>query len=86
MEALARIRDHIGHLSTLSDSVGHAANEQSLASEEVAQQVEMGTTEAAQNASAAMELSATVEEIARAAGALEQTSTGLLALSARFRS
>ncbi len=86
VDALARIRDHIGHLSQMTESVGMAASEQISASEEVAQQVELGSTEASQNASAATELSATVDEIARTARELEQVSTGLLTLSSQFRS
>ncbi len=86
VDALSSIREHIGMLNQASDAVGVAIHEQGQASSEVAQQVEVNTGEAARNAQAAVELTASVERIIQLAQALEGASGGLKALGAAFKS
>jgi len=86
VESLSRIRSHIGHVNETSEAVSVANQEQGQASTEVAQQVELNTSEAAQNARAAVALTETVDRIVQLARSLEQASGGLQALGAQFKS
>jgi methyl-accepting chemotaxis protein len=82
VDALSRIREHIGQLQAMSMEIAASTEEQAKASSEVAQQVDMAAVKAGENASAAIELSATVEETARASGQLAAVAEGLAALMA----
>jgi aerotaxis receptor len=85
VEALAEIRDHIGQVTSMSLEIGSAADEQAKASMEVAHQVELGAAKAAENASASLQLSSTVESSARTSDQLSRTAEGLTTMVARFR-
>jgi aerotaxis receptor len=85
VQALAQIREHIGQVTAMSMEIGAAAEEQAKASQEVAQQVELGAQKAAANASASVELSATTEGNAQTSGQLSRTAAGLTELVGRFR-
>jgi aerotaxis receptor len=85
VQALAQIREHIGQVTTMSLEIGAAAEEQAKASQEVAQQVELGAQKAAANASASIELSSTVEGNASTSDQLSNTAAGLKELVAGFR-
>ncbi len=85
VHALAEIREHIGQVTTMSLEIGAAAEEQAKASQEVAQQVELGAQKAAANASASVELSSTTDGNARTSGQLSTTAAGLTELVAGFR-
>jgi aerotaxis receptor len=85
VQALAEIRDHIGQVTTMSLEIGAAAEQQAKASQEVAQQVELGALKAAANASASVQLSATVEANAGTSDQLSSTAAGLTELVAGFR-
>ncbi len=86
VNALGRIREHIGQLQAMSLEISASTDEQAKASSEVAQQVDMAAAKAGENASAAIELSATVEDTARASNQLAVVAEGLAALMARFKS
>jgi aerotaxis receptor len=85
VQALAEIRDHIGQVTTMSLEIGAAAEQQARASQEVAQQVELGAQKATANASASVQLSATVEVNAGTSDQLSNTAAGLTDLVAGFR-
>ena len=85
VHALAEIREHIGQVTAMSMEIGAAAEEQARASQEVAQQVELGAHKAAANASASIELSSTTEGNAQTSGQLSSTAAGLTELVAGFR-
>ncbi len=84
--SLARIREHIGHLSTVSEAVGLAAQEQILASQEVSRMVEFGALQAGQNARSADELRTAVDRIHTAAGELTRRSNALRGIADTFQS
>ena len=86
VNALGRIREHIGQLQAMSLEISASTDEQAKASSEVAQQVDMAAAKAGENASAAIELSATVEDTAKASNQLAVVAEGLAALMARFKS
>lgn len=83
--ALARIRENIDRVNSVALQIAAAADEQSKASDEVACQVELGAQKAAENASASLELSTTVEESATTSDRLAKTADGLIALVQQFR-
>jgi len=85
VHALAEIREHIGQVTAMSMEIGAAAEEQAKASQEVAQQVELGALKAAANASASIELSSTTEGNAQTSSELSNTAAGLTELVAGFR-
>ena len=85
VDSLSRIRDNIGQVTAMSLEITAATEEQAKASQEVADQVEMGAHKAMENASASEELSATVEQNAKVSEDLAKTAQGLLALVSRFR-
>jgi len=85
VQALAEIREHIGQVTAMSREIGAATEEQSKASQEVAQQVDLGAQKAAANASASVELSSTTEGNARTAESLTSNAEGLTELVAKFR-
>ena len=85
VHALAEIREHIGQVTAMSMEIGAAAEEQAKASQEVAQQVELGAQKAAMNASASVQLSATVDANAGNSDQLSNTAAGLTELVAGFR-
>jgi aerotaxis receptor len=85
VQALAEIREHIGQVTAMSMEIGAAAEEQAKASQEVAQQVELGAQKAAANAAASLELSTTTETNARTSGQLSNTAEGLTRMVAGFR-
>jgi aerotaxis receptor len=85
VQALAEIRAHIGQVTAMSMEIGAAAEEQAKASQEVAQQVDLGAQKAAANASASLELSGTTESSAATSGRLAATAEGLNEMVAGFR-
>jgi aerotaxis receptor len=85
VEALAQIREHIGQVTAMSMEIGAAAEEQAKASQEVAEQVDLGAQKAAANASASVELSSTTEGNAQTSDQLSHTAAGLTELVAGFR-
>ena len=85
MQALGTIHDHIAQVAAMSTQIEAASDEQAKASEEVAHQVELGAQQAVQNASAAIELSGTVDSNAITTQDLVRTAEGLTALMERFK-
>jgi len=83
--ALDQIREHIGQVTSMSLEIAAASDEQASASAEVAQQVELGAHKAQENASAAIQLSATVTTSAKTSDQLAATADGLTNLMERFR-
>jgi len=83
--ALAHIRENIGQVTAMSLEISAAASEQATASHEVAKQIEIGAMKAVENASASVELSATVENNSATSQQLARTADGLLTLVAKFR-
>ncbi len=83
--ALGTIRDHISEVAAMSTQIEAASGEQAKAGEEVAKQVELGAQQAVQNASAAIELSGTVDSNAATTQDLVRTAEGLTALMERFK-
>ena len=69
----------------MSMEIGAAAEEQAKASQEVAQQVELGAQKAAANASASVQLSSTTEGNAPTSDQLSATADGLTQLVSGFR-
>jgi len=86
VDALASIRVHIGEVTTMANEIGSASQEQTHATAEVAQQVEIGASKAAENASASLELSSTVENTARSAKELARIASRLSLLVGSTRS
>jgi methyl-accepting chemotaxis protein len=87
-EALDRIREQTLSLREMLADIGHATQEQARTgreAEEQVEQVEQGATEAARNASASVELSATVVEIKRAVEDLERIAGELVGSVAHFK-
>ena len=85
VDSLARIRDNIGQVTAMSLEISAATEEQSKASHEVSQQVDLGAQKAVENASASVELSATVDQNALVSSQLARTAQGLSALVAQFK-
>jgi len=85
VQALVTIRDHISEVAAMSTQIEAASGEQAKASEEVAKQVELGAQQAVQNASAAIELSGTVDSNAVTTQDLVRTAEGLTSLLVRFK-
>jgi aerotaxis receptor len=85
VQALVAIRDHVAEVAAMSTQIEAASGEQAKASEEVAKQVELGAEQAVQNASAAVELSGTVDSNAATTRELVRTAEGLTALLVRFK-
>jgi len=85
VQALAEIREHIGQVTSMALEISSSTEEQAHASAEVTQQVELGAQKAIENASASVELSATVENNAQTSDQLARTAEGLAALVARFK-
>ena len=85
VQSLAAIRDHVSEVAAMSTQIEVASGEQAKASEEVAKQVELGAQQAVQNASAAIQLSGTVDSNAVTTQHLVRTAEGLTALMVRFK-
>jgi len=85
VQSLGDIRDHIGQVTSMALEISSAAEEQSIASAEVAKQVDLTAQKAAENASASVQLSSTVESISRNSDSLAVTAAGLTALAKEFR-
>lgn len=85
VQALSEIREHIGQVTSMALEITSSTEEQAHASAEVAQQVELGAQKAIENASASVQLSATVENNANTSDELARTASGLAELVARFR-
>ena len=84
-EALDRIREQTLSLREMLAAIGHATQEQARTGKEAEEQVEQGAAEAARNASASVELSATVVEIKRAVEDLERIAGELVGSVAHFK-
>jgi aerotaxis receptor len=85
VRSLAEIREHISQVTAMSMEIGAAAGEQAKASQEVAQQVDLGAQKAAANASASIQLSTTTEGNAATSDRLSVTAEGLARLVSGFR-
>ncbi|MBK8791773.1 MAG: methyl-accepting chemotaxis protein [Holophaga sp.] len=85
VQALSEIREHIGQVTSMALEISSSTEEQAHASSEVAQQVELGAQKAVENASASVQLSATVEANAKTSDQLARTANGLAELVARFK-
>ena len=85
VHALGDIRDHIGQVTAMAMEISASAEEQSKASAEVAQQVELSAQKATENASASVQLSSTVESTTRHSDQLARTAEGLTGLATQFR-
>jgi len=85
VHALGDIREHIGQVTAMALEISSSAEEQSKASAEVAQQVELSAGKAAENASASVQLSSTVESISTHSRDLARTAEGLKELSNQYR-
>ena len=85
VRALAEIREHIGQVTSMALEISSSTEEQAHASAEVAQQVELSAQKAVENASASVQLSATVETNAKTSDQLAKTANGLAELVARFK-
>ncbi|BDU78162.1 methyl-accepting chemotaxis protein [Mesoterricola sediminis] len=85
VQSLGDIREHIGQVTSMALEISSAAEEQSIASAEVAKQVDLTAQKATENASASVQLSSTVENISRSSDGLALTAAGLTALAKQFR-
>jgi len=85
VHSLARIRENIGQVNAMSLEISASAEEQARASQEVSQQMDVGAQKAIENASAATELSSTVESDSRTSAQLARTAEGLNSLVSKFR-
>jgi len=85
VSSLATIRSHISEVAAMSTQIEAASGEQAKASEEVARQVELGAEQAVQNASAAIELSGTVDSNESTTQELVRTADGLHNLLERYK-
>ena len=85
VHALGEIREHIGQVVAMSNEINAASEEQTQAAHEVAKQVELGAAKAAENASASIELSSTVEASMSTAQGLQHTAEGLASLVKQFQ-
>jgi len=86
VDALAAIRTHIGEVTAMAMEIGAASEQQSRATNEVAKQVEMGAQKAAENASASIQLSTTVENSTGSARELSRIANRLSDLVSGRRS
>ena len=84
-EALGRIRAETLALREMLSAIGHATQEQARTGQEAAEQVDQGAIEAAKNASASTELSATAGEIEMAVHNLERITKALIEAVGRFK-
>ena len=85
VDSLASIRQHIGEVTSMGNEIGAASEEQSRATDEVAQQVELGAAKAAENASASIQLSSTVDTMAASSRELARIARRLSDLVAGSR-
>jgi len=85
VQSLVAIRDHVSEVAAMSTQIEVASGEQAKASEEVAKQVELGAEQAVQNASAAIQLSGTVDSNAVTTQHLVRIAEGLTTLLVRFK-
>jgi aerotaxis receptor len=85
VQSLVAIRDHVSEVAAMSTQIEVASGEQAKASEEVAKQVELGAEQAVQNASAAIQLSGTVDSNAVTTQHLVRIAEGLATLLVRFK-
>ena len=85
VEVLTQIQEHIGQVTTMSLEIASAAEQQAKATSDVAQQAELGAQKAQENASASVELSATVTLSAETSDQLARTADGLAHLMEQFR-
>jgi len=85
VSVLSQIQEHIGQVTTMSQEIAHAAGQQAEATSEVARQAELGVQKAHENASASIELSATVTSSAQTSDQLARTADGLTELMVQFR-
>ena len=84
-EALRRIREQTLALREMLASINHATQEQSRTGQEAAEQVEHSAAEAALNASASTQLSATAQDFEQAVENLEQIAGNLVRAVDRFK-
>lgn len=82
---LSEIQEHIGQVTSMSLEIAAAAEQQASATTEVAEQAELGAQKAQENASASIQLSATVTQSAVTSGHLARTADGLKSLMTQFR-
>ena len=85
VEVLSEIQDHIGQVTSMNLEIAAAADEQARATAEVAMQAELGAQKAQENASASIQLSATVATSAATSEQLALTAEGLKTLMGQFR-
>jgi PAS domain S-box-containing protein len=85
VSVLSQIQEHIGQVTTMSLEIAAAAEQQARATAEVAEQAELGAQKAQENASASIELSATVTSSADTSDQLARTADGLTHLMEQFR-
>jgi methyl-accepting chemotaxis protein len=84
VEVLTQIQEHIGQVTTMSLEIAAAADQQASATSDVARQAELGAQKAQENASASVELSATVTLSAETSDQLARTADGLTNLMEQF--
>jgi len=84
-EALGRIREQTLSLREMLSDISHATQEQARTGHEAERQVEQGAAEAAKNASASMELSATAAEIKMAVEGLVRIAGTLVEVAGHFK-
>jgi aerotaxis receptor len=85
VDALAAIREHIGEVTNMAMEIGTSAEQQNSATADVARLVEIGAVKAGENASASLELSATVEQTAHSAQDLARIANRLSQLVGSHR-
>ena len=85
VHALGDIREHIGQVTSMALEISAAAEEQSRASAEVAQQVELSAQKATENASASVQLSATTDMTHANSESLARTAEGISSLARQFK-
>ena len=85
VEILSQIQVHIGQVTTMSLEIAAAADQQAVATSDVARNAELGAQKATENASASTELSATVTLSAQTSDDLARTADGLTHLMEQFR-
>jgi methyl-accepting chemotaxis protein len=84
-EALGRIREQTLSLREMLAAIGHATQAQARTGQDAAAQVDQGAAEAARNASASTELSATAVEIEMEVHSLEKITNALVESVGRFK-
>ena len=85
VDVLTQIQIHIGQVTTMSLEIASAAEQQATATSGVARQAELGAQKAQENASASVELSATVTLSAETSDQLARTADGLTHLMEQFQ-